>query len=112
MKALKLKKFINASGYEVENGYFTIIEASYNSKIKLFMYTAEIYLNEAIYKEGFQPIDTFTDSFELQQAPSEDYIQYAYKHLLNLVEELGPEKIIEEVPLYKGFIDCELIKEA
>ena len=106
--ALKLQKYLNPCGIEVEEGYFEIYELIYNLDYNNLGVRGRIYLSKEARDGGFRPIDSFETVIELDKAPEGNLVEFAYNHILEIASK-GLEYIQENCPLYKGFIGAEVI---
>ena len=101
-----LKKYINRFGYEIEHGYFTVSEVSYNVDKEEFRFVGKIYLGKDYKEEGFEAIDTFEDTIKLVTAP-ENLLEFPYEYIKSIVDNKTVEEVKESNPRYKGFIGYE-----
>jgi len=105
--ALKLKRYINSCGVEVESGYFEIYEVIRNYDLNTLGIRGRIYLSKELKDEGFSPIDVFEDVITVEKIDG-DYRKFAYKYILDVASR-GLDYILDNCPLYKGFIGAEVI---
>lgn len=98
-----LQKYINGFGYEVEQGYFEVDEIKYRYDYNVFYFAGNIWLSKECKEEGFRPVDRFEDSFELQELPATNLLEFVYNHI---IETAAKEDVLTTNPKYKGFIGC------
>ena len=85
--ALKLQKYINQCGYEIDNGYFELSEILYNYNINLFEFKGNIYLSKEHKDNGFEPIGEFVDNFELPELPNGNITEFTYNYIKNIANK-------------------------
>lgn len=105
--ALKLKKYLNSYGVEVEEGYFEIYEITRNFDVNSFDIKGRIFFSKEARENGFRPIDFFEDNIQIEDV-SGDYREFAYNYILDIANK-GLEYIQENCPVYKGFIGAEVV---